>query len=1118
MGRFRVLASFALLVSAALSLATDYRLVVASDDPQVRKAGTMVIFDAKGKVSKNDRITSITFSAAADVTPNCLVSLDPSSGKNAIPVSPDVQVFSGKVMLAGSKPLRKVIPAHISVDVPVPSVPKQSVMSPIIQQVNNLPWVYIALGAGLFMGFMFLMNRRSQQFSTSMSKEAKNLYVETVGRITERLERIEVNQDRLVKNPPVVRTFKAQIEDFESRLTRIEKLAKEGRDEMGKAAAELGQADRRHFDLSDKLDASKAEAAKAQTTLKEEANALRAEMKLILKAQDDAHTKLAALDELREANAQISEQGRKIDAKLAEQLQNLKQAHETQGQQIAKIQGEVSTMRANQESLLSLPAGLESLNNHFSTLPNEFKSIREGLPQLDGVQNKLDGVDSKLDKLNELHSKFDRVDELHAKLDDLPAIRNTVESLPKDFPTAEEQLAKVHESLLRQIEELSGKVEGTGANLGELLNSKTLVAPATEPVAEERPSGKKSKKQKEEPVEAEPESIAEPEIETVAEVIEEPVAATVEEIEAPIAHEEIPEVEIAIEELPIAEEIQPEPEAIIESEVAVEPEPEAPVAEISEIEEVLTEIEPAAEVEIEPSQVPVAEVELEPVAVEAALEEVAVMEPEPQAEPEPEAVEEVPAPVMEFSFSNAVREMAVETKTSKRSAKEKKEPPLSFKLEDLPTHLETFEDGPETVLPTLKLESEDVSKSEELEAVNEALKSMATPTKSAVEDVEAFDGDHEEHGDALMGHWTGFGGSSARTWGSDSSRPLELIDFSGELKPLTPIETAPIGDAIGGIVYGFGRVLYTCGSTIRGFWPGREDRHLTLDTVMPVDEWRLAVKGQTLFIAEEKRVKIASIQGWFVLEQFAGEYRDQLVLDHRWIGLRYENGPTVDFRDFRGQMAAQAVSIDADMEGLRLIGVDRKVFAGSKKGQVFEVSEFGTEKVGATPVGRELLHLTAYQGQPLALLRHGKQLECAIYGEHGRTIDLGAVSYSGSPVLLGHRLYLANVEKSELITINLKKMHATASPAFDGINEFRRLVGVQHKAQHQLFGITSDHGKKGGRLISIDPKSGVERTFGSVGHATVNLIAADHHAVLATSNQYQNVIRILEPFAERVAA
>src|SRR5688572_22762892 len=146
MGRYRLLAILALLISAISSFATDYRLVIASDDPATRKAAAIVVFEGTGKLNKEDRITSITFSAAADVKPNCLVSLDPASGKSALSMSPDVQVYQGKVMLAGAKPTKKVIPAHLAIDTPLASVKKESMMQPIIKQVNNLPWVYIATG------------------------------------------------------------------------------------------------------------------------------------------------------------------------------------------------------------------------------------------------------------------------------------------------------------------------------------------------------------------------------------------------------------------------------------------------------------------------------------------------------------------------------------------------------------------------------------------------------------------------------------------------------------------------------------------------------------------------------------------------------------------------------------------------------------------------------------------------------------------------------------------------------------------------------------------------------------------------------------------------------------
>ncbi len=1146
MGRLRVFFIISLAISASISLGTDWRLVIASDDPATRKAAAIVIFEKTGKLTPEDRITSITFSAGADVKTNCLVSLDPATGKTSLALSPDVEVFRGKVLIAGAKPTKKVIPAYLTMDIPVVTDTKDGklsgVMQPIIQQVNSLPWFYIVAGIIAFMAFMYVMNRRSQQYTTSMSKEAKNLYMETVGRITERLERIEVNQDRLVKNPPVVRTFKTQIEDFEARLGRIEKIAKEGRDEMGRAAAELSQSDKRHDDLVGKIESTKAESIKSQVSLKEEADALRSEIKLLVKSQDESGQKLEVLSELKVSAIQIADQNRSLEAKLAAQEELMRQNQEEHRQLVMALQAELATVRANQESLLSMPKELELVSASMAKFPAEFEAVRSSFPRLDGIELRLDSMGPRFDEVND-------------KLGALPSIENSIQELPSRLPRYDEDIARIQDSILREIEGLSTKLDESGSSLGELISAHSF-SPSTERVEalpeamSEEPEAevvvskrsKKGKAQKHEEQKAEPVADFVTEAQDVSDFAEE--TAWVEPIDAEenvVFEDASTDVESELEvlteaTLPEEAELEPVEENVIDAPELVQ-EPVMVLEELPEVSSENSEENLPDEVEVEaPESVDaiVPEVwEEEPVqdvtrethvdlealeTPELAQEMVAENEANPEAqELEYRYIEPSEPEIPEFHFNNAIQKMAKEDLVIKETEESVgKEAPVTFHLETLPDHLETFEDDDAlSTLPTFRVETNDTPLDDvgETEAVELVLKQLGD-SKSATKDLESFDGEAEDYVEAHMGHWTGFAGSSARTYGSESSRPLDLVKFEGDLKPLTPIETAPIGDTIGGMVYGFGRVIYNCGSTIHGFWPGRDNRTVSLDNRVPLEEWRLALKGQGLFVAEEKRVKILSIQGWFVLEQFAGTYLDQMVTDRRWIGLRADNGPVIDFRDQRGQMIGET-KIDLDPVGLKLCAHDEHVYIGAKDGRILEATEFGTEVIHHCSDKSELLHLSCDQDGPIALYRTDGNIEC--WTSHG-TLSMELESYSGNPVLLGNRLYLADTDRHELVCGNLKKMQRSSVKSFADVQTIRRIIGVQHKNQNELFAITTDEGKKGGRLIMIDAKTGHEKTFGAVGQADVNMIVADHHLVLATSSQYQNVIRVLEPFAEKVAA
>lgn len=1226
MARCRALISLALVLGATLTQATDFRLIVASDDPGTRKSPALVIFEGHGKLSKDDRITSITFSAAAEMKPNCLVSLDPASGKASLALSPDVEVYQGKVMIAGSKPTKKVIPAHLEIDVPIagaqPGGKLGSVMKPIIQQVNNLPWIYIGGAVGLFMMIMFVMNRRSQQYTTSMSKEAKNLYLETVGRITERLDNIEANQRNLVKNPPVIRTFRAQIEDFEGRLNRIEKIAKESHSDLLQACNELAKGGDRYQNITVKLDESKAEAAKINGALKMESDALRAELKLVLSSQDAAMASLGKLDHLETDSHKLLEHAKGLESKLADldaaqakaqadakaQLEALmaqhqeamRQAQEESMQKLQALSAELQILRANQESMMAMPQQIELVS---ASLANGFDSIQTAMPSLEGWDERFSGFGTMI---SDFGSKMDsQWSEVSSKLEGLPEIKNSIDALPNYH----ESLDRIHDSILRQIEDLGGKVEDRGAQLSELISAHTFAAPVAEPEAHvEAPiEAKKSRKSKaerksasEEATEKEPSARHEEQtleaavdLEPVAEPVNicEPEAAS--EVEAAIDASLPEESPAEMDSVPVAdlEAVDAESEATAEepatlestdSELAVDDvvdiiEPES-VVEEQEAEVIFldgaidpdsaeqAQVDDAAELESGPVQVeevkPMTETAEDSLVAEA--EEVAQSEATPQrslndlpfvdeavahVEIEQEVASVAPispddaedgkqrafhvveqlsyryaddvSSMPEFHFNNAIERIAKEEPAAQ--VDEQAPAPIStFHLEDLPDHLDTFEDDDaDAVLPTLHVIQNDSILDPEAEAqvVESVLKVLET--KKPEDELQAFDSDSdaEPELDAHTGHWLGMGGSCARAWSSESSRTLNIVSLEGDLKPLTPIETAPIGDEIGSIAYGFGRVIYTCGSNVHGFWPGRDNRIVSLDGQVPQDEWRLAIRGQNLFVAEQKKVKILSLQGWFVLEQFSGEYLDQLLTENRWIGLRSENDQALlDFRDFRGGMSKQGVKIDAPVDSLKLCAGRNRIFAGASDGQVKEITEFGAELLGTGPEGSELIHLAAAEDGPVAIYRHDGHLEAWYFGEQTRWAPLETSEMSSHPVIMGGKVFAVDLANSEVAALNLKKMSVGKFKAFEGVSSLRRLVGIQHRSSQSLIAVTCDAGRKGGRLLVVDAKTGDEVKLGAVGQDAVNLICADHHIVLSTSSAYQNVIRVLEPFSAKSAA
>lgn len=1125
------------LATVVTVLATDYRLVVATDDHNVRQAPALVLYGANLRLSKEDRITSITFSAGEAIDANCVVSLDTTGASTQVALGPDIQVYGGKVLAAGARPTKKVIPASITVDVPAATGSEKgklsSLVQPIIHQVYNLPWMYIGIGFGVILAAMFLMNRRSQAFTTSMSKEAKSLYLETVKSIVDRLEKIENSQHSLVKNPPVVRTFRAQIEGFEARLTRMEKQDKESGETLAKAAAEVQLGSERQAALLSKLESNRTELAQGHTLLARDIEAVKSHLDQFAKMQIAIKEDLAALPSIQAKADQLAERLAKMEAQLAEAEASVSQAEQQARAQSEHLRAEIAELRKSQLSLESMPSQLEAVGTSVSAIPAAIESVRASLPNLDAVEVKLDRLSSIEDKLGHfdvLDSKLDRLESIEESLTPLSDIKTNLEAMPERIDGLSMEIGRIHENILTQISGLTGSSAERHSELAELIAAHSFVPPAEpEQVVESDPpvleviDGEKDGDETVAVAEAKiaPENEApqsddeaenaqvievEPEVPEFTEYIHDEISAPDEDqsdlpeevLEEAVAESQAPEVVILPAEPDIEQEASTDHEQESYWEAPESAETEDLAADEPSIEQQTLEDLDAVEPEPEPEGEATLETEVEP-------------------EPEPGTVQIVEIP--EFHFANEVARLS---NIPEPVAEEESNfvPTMTFHLDPLPDHLETFEDGEAnstlSVFHAPKDSSAEISDDAVSEVLQDLIANQTEPEISKVDDVEEVDAEPISM-DAQS--WEGLGASSAKTWSVHSPLPLDLVAFDNDLKPMTPIGTAPIGNEIGAVLYAGGRVIYTCGPTLHGFWPGKDDRSFGLDEPIALEAWRLATHGQNLFIAQRNRVRIVNTHGWYAMEQFAGEYVDQLVTPHQWIGVKDDGNALLEFRNHRGQLLGDPVRLGSPVEGLKLCGDAKHVFAGLSNGKILEVSENGLDEYASGPEGSRLLHLCLHQGRPLALFALQPGVLCIHFGGAEKMIELEIETIAIDPVLIGHKLYIADTVGGRLFTINLKKMSATSETCFQGVTALRRFIGIHHGSQSLLFALTCDNGKPVGRVVMIDPKSGEETKVCAAGQARADLIVADSHLVLATSCQYQNVIRVMEPFArQRMAA
>lgn len=1059
-------AAFVLTLCAFVS-ATDYELVVPNGWTGIKNSSSISLSDAAGKFKEGDRIVRIRSGVSVPGGLSVRLTSGAPAAKATLAQAGTVDGYTGTIVLApgnGSGSGVKAFAMTTAIQKERPKPEAKGFVAWIADSLKGLPWGFILMGLGVVVvaTAIFLLKKGNPEHSIGMPFGNKRVIEEGFRDVRARLENIIAAQTELVRKPPVLRTFRKDIENFHNRLHKLEsgQQANLGalnnitaalaslEDKLGKVSEQCSTMvgdQRKASDALSKIGSDQAQISAAvnerTSALEKEVAASTSRLDLISHGIEKAEQERSALatkidigeknnlnrfsdaqKTLKTLTTGLGNIAKSVDAlqtgqaglqevpaalELAnENIQEIQKNHKITVEQLTDLQSEFESLRMLIQSLNSEKQVMEQ----FGTLRSDFESLQVQIRAFsEFTQAKLEtlsgGSERFESQLNELGAGLQFVGQRAERFENqlLEIGVGLEQSLGEKFSASlQESFNGVSASLQESFSGVSASLqEGLGGvteKLAEVSKPVVVVAPAPEPVAEE---------------------IVEPE----AEVVEEPQA---EEIVEPEAVEEVVEVE-AQEESVQAEEVEAEP-------VAEEVEEFEPVAEEEAAEETV-ELEQAAEeevVEVEAEQA----VELETVAEETLEEAVEEPETEPAAEPYYEEAPVVEEPVLEL---------------------------VNNESDD-----EEYEDD----LDPLFLDPKD--------------------------------------------RWSGVGASTERRWSLELPKAQLNLKSVKTVKPLTPIETPGIEAPIGGMIYLGNGVAYGHGDWVRNFWPGRDDRHVQLESQIQSDPWRIMAFGGYLYNVADRRVEVVHIGTWSNHASFEGEFLAQTSTDSHWAGLLSWGGQyAVDFRDASGQSVGSPRPLDLPTsERIQVVASGKAIYVATQNGAIYKADLLGSELQEEGREGVELISVSLNRGSILTFETREGQSFARLYkeGHAMKELELGIENIPCPPVIIEDKFYTFDEKTSELVIGSLRGFKQVERKPFDNILGVRKMVGLRVGKTHLLGVVATDENQMPVQAMVIDVKNGTTTSLGMVNMPKVDMIVAGGHFVLATSCSYQNTLSVFDPF------
>lgn len=427
------------LTLAASVYAADYRLTVDAPSQALSRAKAVRVYGLQ--LAKGDRIVAIT-TGKGEGTPIRIV-LDSKAGPGALLGEIKNDGFSGKLVQAKGAAPERTLGATLSPYVPVA---EPGLLDSVLGFFTSMAG-FVTMGALAILGAVFyLLRHRSSGEGSHTLPNRRKAIDESLKDIQRRLEKIDENQHQLVKKPPMLRAFRKQIEDFDSRLGAMEGVLKSLQAMLAEQAKGLGAVDRTQKEIQAKaestdsavklisgnLDATRRQVVDVTTALEQtdKNNELRL-AEVTSKLEKQSMETLDRFSKIEKAH----EQAAASMSGLAEQAKALATRSSVEGlqKQVEQLAEKDVDFSPIQERLTDLPTkedlepiqtDLQELQGFVGWLRDEQRSLAQQISDLGSHQVDLSPVEGRLAGLEQLMA----ADDSRQVLADLSA---EVAALPK---------------------------------------------------------------------------------------------------------------------------------------------------------------------------------------------------------------------------------------------------------------------------------------------------------------------------------------------------------------------------------------------------------------------------------------------------------------------------------------------------------------------------------------------------------------------------------------------------------------------------------------------------------------------------------------------------------------
>jgi predicted nucleic acid-binding Zn-ribbon protein len=1106
-----------MLALAGLAAANDYDLVVPRGWDYLKSAKTLVVYSPTGALNSGDRITRIVAGGAEG--PGVRVSAGWTS-KNSIELAKpgSVKGFGGAIILSadstGSTGLSgTLVPAG-----------QGATRAPEEGLTQGFPWFWMMAAVGLLvvLSVSATFFRKGIAPASPLRFSGRKGIEEGVREIRAKIDEIQNDQKDLVRKPPVLRSFRKQIDTFAYRLRQIESSTEETNSQLSSIAGTLQRLDERLNTLAQNTVSASGDSKKALeavTKLSAEhgkrASGFEDDLKKIAHSQEGMNTisrdvaktfdsvanlasridAVAAQNLAQETKLQATTTGieatRKEIEKLDVRLVGTNQAAEATRKQIERLETRIgeSTQSADstKESFASLGATLQKADQKLASLENQAtaatrrdeetrqrihdvakatESLERSLLKLDG---RLEGLTKSADavqlNLQDISGRVTNTEgSLHANLaglaSELGTLRNEVGSLPQAMSSLGDRVGSL-DARLAPINERGEKLAESFHGLQSRFEEAALGLAKQVDTLEGRLQQ----------IQTEGSKLANlPEVANALHGNTAELAAHVRSAEGGLKNlgEELAKLQEALlndskHSDTLADELTQRLEAW-----------EGALAEVSsKVEDLRTpdEGEEDEQAEVRPAK-------KSHRAAKAKKNSVEVEETPPEAEePAPAVQQAKPQPVAPPPMINDVwgRE------------------PLMF-LEET------------SVAPQPAAEAENREQASEPVAIAQPVAEL----------------EEEEEEEIILerskaGRWGQLAGSSERLWSVKMPAHKPLPALKGPIRPLTPIETPSIDHQIGSLICTGQGAAYAHGDTLRCFWPGSEERDVMLQSPMPNDLWRVMLFGGHIYCVAERQVEIIHTSTWTMSAFFQGDYLNQAHTDQYWAGLMvWGDQLAVDFRDSLGNHVNSPREIEASAnEPFHFAASGNSVYVGTRSGSLFRVDPNEAVQLCRPSEDHKLLSISITKAGILAMIQSQKGVAARLISRDGHLLkeaDLGCQVMAHAPVVMGDKAYIFDDSIGEMITFSLKNLQVSTRTTLDSVLGVARMLGLSCGKTHMIAFLATDDRGQCTRAFVLDPKSGHEMTLCPINHPRAEMVAGDGHLVIATSSAYQNTIQVFNPF------